>query len=227
MIYRQNNLAGSTGRAYQYLFDEIIYNRIKPGTPLSEAEIAARLEISRTPVREAMMILEREGIVVRYPSRGCFVSQITVQDVYEIFELRIQFELSALRSSYTLVGDAQLADLEKALEELTPDSPPEDYFEADRRLHSMLLDYCGNSRLVDFICILNAQIERVRVISASKPDRLAESRKEHLEIVRAIRSRNLARAEELLAAHIGNVRDSTMAVCKYMNSNMNSSLTFD
>lgn len=219
MIYKQNSLAGSTGRAYQYLFDEIIYNHLKPGAPLSEADIAAKLEISRTPVREAMMILEREGIVVRYPSRGCFVSQITVQDVHEIFELRIQLELCALRSSYKLIADEQLAAQEEKLRALTPDSPAEAYFETDRELHSLLLDYCGNGRLVDFLCILNAQIERVRVISAGKPDRLAESRREHLEFVNVLRERDIKRAESLLVAHIGNVRDSTVTVCKYMNSN--------
>ncbi len=220
MIYRENNLSGATGKAYQYLFEEIIYNRMKGGCPLSEADIASKLEISRTPVREAMMILEREGIVVRYPSRGCFVAQITVQDVYEIFELRTQFELTALRNAYTLIADRQLAELEEALEALTPDSPPEAYFETDRKLHGLLLDYCGNGRLVDFICILNAQIERVRVISASRPDRLAESRREHIELVEALRKRDLALAEELLEKHIGHVRDSTMAVCRYMNSNV-------
>ncbi len=220
MIYRKNTLSGAMGKAYRYLFDEIIYTRKKGGAPLSEADIAAKLEISRTPVREAMMILEREGIVVRYPSRGCFVSQITVQDVYEIFELRTQFELTALRNAYALVADRQLAELEAALEALTPDSPPEAYFETDRKLHGLLLDYCGNGRLVDFICILNAQIERVRVISANRPDRLAESRMEHLALVRAIRRRDLALAEELLESHIGHVRDSTMAVCRYMNSNV-------
>ncbi len=220
MIYRQNNLSGATGKAYRYLFEEIVYNRMPPGAPLSEADIAAKLEISRTPVREAMMILEREGIVIRYPARGCFVAQITVQDVYEIFELRIQFEITAIRNAYTLIADKQLAELEEALLALTPESTPEAYFETDRKLHSLLLDYCGNGRLVDFICILNAQIERVRVISASRPDRLIESRREHLAIVEALRRRDVKRAEELLEIHIGHVRDSTLAVCRYMNSNV-------
>lgn len=217
MIYRQNNLAGSTGKAYQYLFDEIIYNRLKPGATISEADIAARLKISRTPVREAMMILEREGIIVRYPSRGCFVSQITVQDVQEVFELRTQLEVCALRSSYKLIDDDQLAALDTALQALTSESPAEEYFETDRQLHSLLLDYCGNGRLVDFLCILNAQIERVRVISAGKPDRLAESRLEHIRLVGALRERDLELAENFLVSHIDNVRNSTMAVCKYMN----------
>jgi DNA-binding GntR family transcriptional regulator len=218
MIYKQKKPGGSSGRVYQYLFDEIVHNRLKPGTPLSEAEMAARLESSRTPVREALMILESEGLVTRYPSRGCFVAQILVRDVEEIFQLRSVLEICALRNSYMLIEDAHLADLEQRLLALSPDSPASEYYETDRDLHRLLLAYCGNGRLLDFLGILNAQIERVRVISASKPLRLAQSREEHLDLVRALRARDPALAEERLATHIANVRDSTIEVCKYMDS---------
>lgn len=217
MIFKQNKLSGSTGKVYQYLFDAIIYNELKPGEALSEQEIAAKLAISRTPVREALVILESEGMIVRYPSRGCFVSQITVRDVEEIFELRAQLELCALRNSYIRISDLELETLEKKLVELSAETPPEDYFETDRELHGLILCYSGNSRLVDFIGILNAQIERVRVISANRPHRLIESRAEHLAIVRAMRDRDLAKTEQLLAMHIENIQNNTMEVCKFMN----------
>ncbi|MDR2819664.1 MAG: GntR family transcriptional regulator [Desulfovibrio sp.] len=218
MIYKKKNLGCSIGRVYYYLFDAIIHNTLKPGDALSEAEIAATLKSSRTPVREAMMILESEGLVTRYPSRGCFVAQISERDVKEIFELRILLETCALRRSYSLIDAEQLNDLEKTLLALTPDTPVEEYFESDRELHTLLLSYCGNGRLIDFLGILNAQIERLRVISAGRPNRLAESRLEHLELTRALRLRDLPLAERLLADHIAHVRDSTLAVCKYMHS---------
>lgn len=216
MIFKQSKLVGSTGKVYKYLFDAIVYNHLKPGEALSEADIAAKLEISRTPVREALMILESEGIVTRYPSRGCFVSQITSRDVEEIFELRAQLELCALHNSYSLITDHELEALEEKLVALTPDSPKEAYFEADRELHHLILAYCGNARLVDFIGILNAQIERVRVISASRPHRLTESREEHLALARAMRKRDLPTAQQLLKVHIENIRNSALEVCRFM-----------
>jgi Transcriptional regulators len=216
MIFKQRNLGGSTGKVYQYLFDEIIYNRLKPGAALSEAEIALTLKISRTPVREALMILESEGIINRYPSRGCFVAMITVKDVEEIFELRRVLEVQALRNAIMRIQDEELSALERKLEALTPESSQSEYFETDRELHSLLYKCCGNNRLVDFLGILNAQIERVRVISAGKPSRLSQSRLEHIGLVRSLSARNLEETEKLLVEHISNVRDSTLEVCKYM-----------
>ncbi len=218
MIYRRNNLQGSTGRVYQYLFNAILQNQMKPGEAISEADVAARLNSSRTPVREAMMILESEGILNRYPSRGCFVAQLTVPDVEEIFELRILLELCALRRAYNRIGSEELDRLQHNLEALTPDSSPEAYYETDRELHTLLLKYCGNGRLLDFLGVLNAQIERVRVISASKPSRLSQSRLEHLAIVAGLKARDLPLVTRLLEEHIGNVRDSTKEVCALMNT---------
>ena len=217
MIFKQNQLKGSTGKVYKYLFDAIVYNELKPGTALSEADIATKLKISRTPVREALVILESEGIVTRYRSRGCFVAQITVRDVEEIFELRIQLELCAARNSVPLINETDLDALERSLSALTNESEKAEYFATDRELHRLILAYCGNTRLVDFIGILNAQIERVRVISASRPRRLLESRDEHLAIVHAMRARNVAKVETLLRNHIENIRNSTLEVCRYMN----------
>ncbi len=217
MIYKKKNLGGSTGKVYEYLFDEIIQNRIKPGGAISEADIAARLKSSRTPVRDAMLVLESEGLITRYPSRGCFVSPVTVQDVEEIFELRTLLEVSALRRALPLIPDELLENLETRLLALSPEKAAEAYYETDRELHSLILGYCGNGRLLDFLGILNAQIERVRVISAKKPDRLLHSRQEHLELVAALRRRDLPQAEALLIAHIGNVRNNAIEVCKYMD----------
>lgn len=217
MIYKQQHLSGATGRVYDYIFGEIISGRLPPGTVLSEAEIAKNLVSSRTPVREALMLLESYGLVKRYPGRGCFVAEITQHDVEEIFQLRLQLELCALRNAYSRISREQLDFLQEQLDSLGPDSEPNKYYITDRTLHELLFAYCGNSRLVDFVGILNGQIERVRLISAMRPARLTESRQEHLEIVRALRASNLPRAEEMLTRHIENVRDSTILVSLQMN----------
>ncbi len=216
MIFRHKNLADSTGRVYRHLFDNIVYNRLKPGAALSETEIAATLSVSRTPVREAMMILEGEGIITRYPSRGCFVAHVSESDVQEIFELRTLLEMQALRSSFLRIEEERLDNLRQALDALLPDSPNAEYFETDRELHRIVLEYCGNARLVSIVGVLGAQIERLRVVSADKPKRLIQSRLEHIGIVGAIVRRDLPEAEKLLAHHIGNVRDSTLEVCRYL-----------
>jgi DNA-binding GntR family transcriptional regulator len=126
-------------------------------------------------------------------------------------------ELCALRNAYARISSDQLDVLEEQLNALGPDSKPNDYYVTDRALHELFFSYCGNSRLVDFVGILNGQIERVRFISAMRPARLIESRQEHLEIIHALRACDLPKAEEMLSRHIQNVRDSTILVCLKMN----------
>lgn len=202
-------------RIYNHLFDRIVHTgELRPGTLLSESDLAKQLETSRTPIRETLLRLEAGGLVKRYPGRGYLVTEITVQDVDEIFELRLQLELCALHKSYRMIEPELLDELEQRLLSLDQTSSPDCYYAADRALHRCLVQCCGNSRLCAFLQILDSQIERVRYISAQRPDRLQESRAEHLGIVRAIRDRNLPKAEELLAAHIRNVGESTKAVCE-------------
>lgn len=141
-------------------------------------------------------MLEGDGLVKRYPGRGYLVTEITPQDVDEIFELRLQLELLALRKAYAVLSPELLRGLEAQLERLGKDSSPDEYYCADRTLHELLAQYCGNARLQAFLNTLDSQIERVRYISARRPDRLTESRLEHLDIIHALMAQDLPLAEE-------------------------------
>lgn len=204
---------------YDHLYEELVNNRLPPGSALSELEIAKKLQTSRSPVREAMMVLEGEGMVRRYPGRGCFVAEITVQDINEIFALRTLLEVEALRNSYELITPQQLETVEKELLELTANDKEDAYYHTDRHLHELIVNNCGNLRLVLILRTLEGQIEQLRRISASEPRRLSASRQEHLQIVAALRERDLERACQLLAAHIGNVKAATLNVSRMMELN--------
>lgn len=204
---------------YDHLYEELVNNRLPPGSALSELEIAKKLQTSRSPVREAMMVLEGEGMVRRYPGRGCFVAEITVQDINEIFALRTLLEVEALRNSYELITPQQLETVEKELLELTANDKEDAYYHTDRHLHELIVNNCGNLRLVLILRTLEGQIEQLRRISASEPRRLSASRQEHLQIVAALRERDLERACQLLATHISNVKAATLNVSRMMELN--------
>lgn len=204
---------------YDHLYEELVNNRLPPGSALSELEIAKKLQTSRSPVREAMMVLEGEGMVRRYPGRGCFVAEITVQDINEIFALRALLEVEALRNSYELITPQQLETVEKELLELTANDKEDAYYHTDRHLHEIIVNNCGNLRLVLILRTLEGQIEQLRRISASEPRRLSASRREHLHIVAALREHDLERACQLLAAHINNVKTATLNVSRMMELN--------
>lgn len=212
---RQNACAGATGRIYQQLFRQIVYGDLYPNTLLSESELAKQMKSSRTPVREALLMLEGDGLLRRYPGRGYVVTEITPQDVDEIFELRLQLELLALRNSYPSLSQPLLREMEAQLEQLNSSCSPDQFYSADRSLHELLARYCGNTRLQVFLHTLDSQIERVRCISARRPDRLAESKLEHLDIIRALLQRDLPLAEQMLTRHIQNVGESTKTVCRF------------
>ena len=216
-VKQRISIDSAAGRIYEDLFLKIIHGQLEPNTLLSESEIAKQMESSRTPVREALLMLEGDGLVRRYSGRGYAVTEIRPQDVDDIFELRLQLELLALRKAYSVLTMELLRELEAQLNDLGPGSSPDDFYRADRRLHELLARSCGNSRLQTFLNMLDSQIERLRYVSARRPDRLWESRAEHLDIIHALLARDLPRAEEMLALHIRHVGESTKSVCCQQN----------
>lgn len=211
---RWNHTNNAAGRIYEELFRQILHGDLEGGALISESDVAKQMESSRTPVREALLMLEGEGLVRRYPGRGYLVAEITPQDVDDIFELRTQLELLVLRRAYGVLTPELLRDMEEQLERLDEGSSADDFYRADRRLHELLALYCGNSRLQAFLDTLDSQIERVRYLSARRPERLRESREEHLDIIHALMKQDLPQAEVMLARHIQNVSESTKTVCR-------------
>lgn len=201
-------------QAYEYLLDSILSNKLLPGEPIIETEIAIALHTSRTPVREALKALESDGLVSHYPLKGTFVSEITPYDVEEIFYLRSMLEIGALQLAYDKISAEELNKIEGMFSSLHAESPSEAYRIADKSLHSLIVDRAGNSRLKQFLNILNVQIERFRRMAALEPTRLTNSKKEHLEIVNQLRKKDLAACEESLKKHLINVKNSTLETAK-------------
>lgn len=205
--------------AYEYLLNAIMSYEIKPGEVIVEQEISDQLGISRTPIREAFKQLESEGLVHHFPSRGTFVTNLTVQDVEEIFQLRELFELTALKSAIDRITKEELEYVEgrlRYLDDMKSEEPStkEEYYGSDRELHELIMKYSGNSRMIKFHRTLEAQLERLRRISSLTPMRLTKSRQEHLAILSALNARDLAASTEALRLHLRNIKESTLAVCR-------------
>ncbi len=198
--------------AYDHLLAQICSGGMGPNTPIVEQDISRLLNISRTPVREALKQLEMEGLVTHIPSRGTFVRELTLQDINEIYQIRKLFEMAALTQAVHLIPEEELGEMEKELTSIGDLSEEEDFYHADRHLHSTLLKYAYNTRMVAFYDILNAQIERIRRISSATPRRLAASKAEHLAIIQAIRNRDLEASCQALSSHIDNVQKSALRV---------------
>lgn len=209
--------------AYDYLLDAITSYELKPGHAIVEQDISDKLGISRTPIREALKQLESEGLVRHFPSRGTFVTNITVQDVDEIFQLRELFEITALKNAIHSITEEELDYIEERVRYLddkrSEEGPTkESFYNSDRELHALIMKYSGNSRMIKFHKTLEVQLEQLRRISAMTPMRLVKSRQEHLDIIYALRTRDLANATRALLIHLQNIKDSTLNVCRNMCS---------
>ena len=193
------------GDAYAQLKDEILSNRMPPGFQAPEPEIALRLGMSRTPVREALIRLEAEGLVELVPRRGARVLPIRVEDMQEIYEILTSLESDAAAALARRMPDAEaLAPLSAATRDMEEALGREDrdaWAEADDKFHRTLLELHGNRRLLSFVQALSDQAHRVRIVTLRLRDLPIRSTKDHRDILEALKAGNEDGAREACREH--------------------------
>lgn len=178
---------------------------LEPGERLMEINLAEELGVSRTPVREAIRKLELEGFVVMMPRRGTYVSEISIRDVNEVFEIRSSLESLASGLAAERITAEELETLQRLLVEIggyIDDGDMEKIVETDMRFHDLLYQASRNSRLVGVINNLREQLTRFRTASMSYPGRLKETLKEHRAMVEAIAQGNVRDAKKAAKIHL-------------------------
>lgn len=208
---------GRKNQAYFYLKNQILNDEIPQGSPLREMEIAAALNMSRTPVREALRELEAEGVIISYPSRGTFVTTITPYDVEEIGELRILSEVWALEKGFSRISVDEIDAMINAFKAASDPFDWQKYHEVDRAFHQMIIDKSGSKRLAGFVETLNTQIERIRRYGAKDTSRANFTLTEHLVILNCMREKDLPGARRALKNHLQSVSSSAIEWCRSMN----------
>ncbi len=195
---------------FQTLRADIISHKLRPGQVIREDELANRFGVSRTPIREMLRRLEREDLVEVIPNRGVFVSELTTRDIEEVLDIRLSLEPAAAWAAAKKMTDSQQAELEEINRMLGSAVETQDSitsFEADSRLHDLILDAAGNTRARRIINNLMGQILRIRFISGHKPGRIDTTVAEQKELVAALLDRDPARAENLMRIHLKNAKD--------------------
>lgn len=202
--------------AYDYVKEKIFLGELKPGIPIMEAEIARVLHMSRTPVREALLELEKEGILVSYPNRGTFVAEITPYDVEEIFELRIMIEEWALRRSISRITDDEISNIRDMFNTAFRMKDWGKMHEADLMLHQLIVDKSGSKRAIAFIKSLNTQLMRIRILVRDEPGRRGKSFEQHIKILDCLRDRDLEKCIQALRFHLKDVANAAIELSKYI-----------
>ena len=200
-------------KTYKAIKQAIISYEVKPGEPLAEEQLATKLGVSRTPVREALKELRKEGLVKMIYRKGAFVAEVLSKDVEEIFLLREILECAAVKIAIPRLKEEDLIEMESLFNSISKDIEMKNYkniFNADIKLHSLIVDTAGNRRLSKFLNILNGQVRRMRVLSATAPGRLNESLQEHKDILEALKKRDIDLAEQRLRKHIRNIKNNIL-----------------
>lgn len=200
-------------RAYEQVLDMILSGQLKPGTLIQERRLANHLQMSRTPLRDAFMTLEGEGLLVRNEARGLQVRSMNIEDFVENLAVRSLLESEAARVAAGKIAAASLAKLRSRLETLleraeaktgAPDR--EDVRSVDDELHSAISDAAGNRQMASIIKMLRMQTRMFDLRSV--PERLEDTCREHIAIVSALAEGRGDDAADAMRSHLNCVRQS-------------------
>lgn len=201
-------------QAYERILDLIMTGAAKPGTLVNERRLADSLAMSRTPVRDALLMLESEGLLIRQGARGLQIRHVKVEDFIDVLQIRLLLEQETARIAAGRVPAEELAALTARLEALLAAAGrgPTDRDEVravDDRLHGLIADAAGNEQMATIIRNLRRQTQIFDLKSV--PERLPGTCREHLEIVRAVSDGNGEAAAAAMRVHIEGVRQSIVA----------------
>jgi DNA-binding GntR family transcriptional regulator len=190
---------------YEQLRADILQLRLPPGTEIREAELAARFEVSKSPVRDALMRLEREALVITSPRQGYRVAPVSLADVQDMFHLRAALERACMERIVRQASDDQLATLEP-FRRYEADAWAGGFIEYNRAFHRTLAELAANVRMREHLADLIDQMERVVLMSVNKVRQGSGNTQslvdEHCQMIDALQERQVRRAERLAEQHI-------------------------
>jgi len=202
------NLNSYKEKAFKEIRKEILSNRLTPGQSLNEKSLSKHLKFSKTPIREAIQLLHKEGLVDVIPQKGAFVAQISINDIKEIIQIREGLEPLAANIAASFHDTNELHGLENEFD-VHIKASRRDYEairETGKLLHKFLIYSTRNKRLINFIDSLNDQMDRIRsyfYVNLSY-DYIDQAFEEHVKILKAIKSADGENAQKIMRSHIRN-----------------------
>ena len=197
-------------RVLRALRAAIISGELTPGEVYSAPSLAATFGVSATPVREAMLDLAKENLVVVVPNKGFRVTVVDEEQLDQITAIRRLLEPPVVAEATDLIPAEDFAGLRQLAQEIVDGARAGDlaqYTEADREFHLRLLGYSGNQRLVDLVAELRGQTRLVGLASLLDRGYLVSSAREHLDLLDLMERRDAAAVEIFMVRHINHIQD--------------------
>jgi len=205
------------------LRDRIFAGELLPGTFLDEARLAEELSISRTPLREALKVLTAEGLVRHEPRRGCFVNQVTEQDLDEIFPVIALLEGRCAREAAINATDADLLELDALHDKLNRHAKAKrinDYYAVNFAIHEAIIALANNRWLAQVIGDLRKIVKLSRLQQLHAPGRLEQSLSEHMAVFAALKARDPEGAEAAMRTHLTRQRKALRELARNQKSRL-------
>lgn len=204
--WTEDNLISIRERVYLHIKDLILDGEFKAGDRLVERELAERLNISRTPIREALFRLESQGFVKTVPRKGVIVADISEKEIIEVFTILSSLEVLAAKLAVQKLDDELKNKFTGSIKKVQDflNNPEEDAAELHRELNHLLYSSAKNVKLYEMLSGLSDYIRAFAKIGHKNPGRAKQSMEEHLKIMEAIVNKEMEMAEYLTKIHIEN-----------------------
>ncbi|MEI6509380.1 MAG: GntR family transcriptional regulator [bacterium] len=192
----------------QVIREAILNREYLPGQKLIEEEISSKFGVSRTPIREALLVLEQEGLVDNQPHVGMFVISFCREEIIDLLRVEAAMEGLAAAEAAKRITLEEIAELESLQQEMGSRQQPVDqveFFNYDRKMHAMVVRCSGSPTLIN---ILEKQLSLVylcRFYTIRAPDRYSHSIKEHQEIIDSFKNHDARRSEKAAQDHLESV----------------------
>lgn len=195
-------------KAYRTLRDEILSMELKPGTVITTQETAERLGVSRTPVREAFIRLQRECLLDISPQKATMVSYIDLDRVYQERFIREAMEIENLKKFVPMATETTILTMELNVSQQTEamrERRYEEYIELDNTFHQIAFNETKEFLGLELLRQMNGHYDRIRLLTAWEENIALNAIREHLEFVEDIREKNLEKAQRLIRKHLQNL----------------------
>jgi len=190
-------------RAAQFLRQAILQGDLKPGQKLKQQELAEQLDMSATPVREVLRVLETEGLLVHVPYKGVFVAEVSPEDTEELTPIRVALEELAVKLAVPRINEDDIESLERLAQEMEQAWQEMDLAQVRRcnyHFHTVIYRACGSQTLCEMIDRLWPRF--ATDVLWMIPDRAERSIVQHRVLLDAIKNRDATVAADLMAEHI-------------------------
>jgi DNA-binding GntR family transcriptional regulator len=192
-------------RVFQGVEEQIATGQLKDGEKLDEASLAERFQVSRTPVREALLQLVGSGLAIQIPKRGCFVKAPSVREMVEMFEVMSELEGMCARLAARRISEQQLTALKSAnagCEQAIKVNDSDLYYRKNVEFHECIYSACGNTFLAHETRSLRRRLQSFRRLQLRVRGRMSQSLGEHFDIIEAIEIGDTDKADFFSRKHV-------------------------